>query len=178
MRALASPEPSRQSTLRRGCRFSLMHGCQVVLSAIILSIAGSVGNVRSNCDQQLIWRELRRVEIADYIPTATTPPPLVSAELYASLATKTAACARGPVHFMDTSIGDLLQAAAFAKFSAGFFFEGGNIPEGCTMVRESLLYANMARSQPPKAGSTDALDIRASKNLIASLKALLASRCR
>lgn len=145
--------------------------------AFLVAAAGGAG-VHSSCDKTSIWNDLRQVQIADYEPSASPPPPFIAGQLYSAISDKVAECADGSSHFAGSSIGDLTEAAAFAYLAAESFFDGERTPEACAALRQGLRYTESAKSLASSLKSPNAQEIKTLHRTSATLRALFGSRCR
>lgn len=148
-----------------------------VLIAIIFGLVTATPRAHSQCDVNLIAQTLRHIEIADYEPSATSPPPAVVAELYSVAARSVEQCASAAHHYMDSRIRDLLQGATFAKFAASEYFVADDAPQGCSMLAEAERDNAAADALGASADGADRRMLQASRPNEASIRKLLASKC-
>jgi hypothetical protein len=148
-----------------------------LLIAIIFGLVTATPGAHSQCDVNLIAKTLRHIEIADYEPSATSPPPAVVAELYSIAARNVEHCASAAHHDMDSRIRDLLQAATFAKFAASAYFVADDAQQGCSMLAEAERDSAAADALAASADSTDRRMLQASRPNEASIRKQRASKC-
>ena len=148
------------------------------MGAIVLALVVAAVPAHSRCNANVITQTLKHIEIADYEPSATSPPPLVVADLYALAAHNVEQCAGAALHYMDSRIGDLLQAATYAKFAALAYFEGQKPSRACSMLSEAERDNTAAMALGTGASSSDRRFLQAARVNEASIRQLFASRCR
>jgi hypothetical protein len=150
-----------------------------VIGAIILALAASTAPVeQAQCDPGSIAYALKQIDIADYKSSATSPPPLVVAELYSMAAQGVERCAASTHHYMGSRIGDLLQAATYAKFAALAYFDAEQPSQGCSMLAKAGRDSTSAATLSTSADAEDRRRLQAGGPNSASIRQLLATKCQ
>jgi hypothetical protein len=148
-----------------------------LFTAIILALVTTTSASQPHCDVSLINRTLKQIEIADYEPSATAPPAVIAAGLYLVAARNVAQCAGASRHFMNSRIGDLLQAAALARLAALAYFDAQEPTRACTVLSETERYNAAATASSASADNMDKRLLRANRQNVDSIHHLLVSKC-